>query len=84
MSNLSCQELVELVSAYLEDAMPDAERARFDQHLSICPGCVTYVDQIRETIRLTGEQLREETLTGEMRATLLAEFADWKTTRDIA
>ena len=52
---LSCQELVELVTDYLEDRLPPAERERFEGHLALCPGCDTYVEQMRETIRLTGE-----------------------------
>jgi anti-sigma factor RsiW len=75
---LTCQELVELVTAYLDDALPEPERERFERHLGHCPGCTTYVEQIRETVRLTGEELREETLPSEARDALLAQFADWK------
>jgi anti-sigma factor RsiW len=69
---------VELVTAYLDDALARPERGRFERHLGHCPGCSTYVEQIRETMRLTGEQLREETLSPEARDALLAQFADWK------
>jgi anti-sigma factor (TIGR02949 family) len=74
---LSCQEIVEVVTDYLEGAMPEDERRRFEHHLSYCPGCVTYVDQIRETVRATGEVPREETLPPELRAGLLAQFRHW-------
>ena len=52
--HISCLELVEVVSEYVEGTMPPADRRRFEAHLDLCPGCVTYVDQIRETIRLVG------------------------------
>ena len=51
---LTCQELVELVTDYLDGALLGADVERFESHLAICPGCSTYVDQFRETIRLTG------------------------------
>jgi len=74
VTELSCQEIVEIVTDYIEDAMSAAERRRFEQHLSHCPGCVTYVEQIRRTIRLTGEAPREEGLPPDLRAGLLAQF----------
>jgi anti-sigma factor RsiW len=77
-AELSCQEVVELVTAYLDDVLPVAEHERFERHLAVCPGCVTYVDQVRETVRLTGEQPREETLTPEARTALMAQFRTWK------
>ena len=76
-AELTCQELVELVTDYLENALSLSERERFEQHLAICPGCVTYVDQFRETVRLTGE-LREDELSAQARDELLAQFRDWK------
>jgi anti-sigma factor RsiW len=77
-NELTCQELVELVSSYLDDALSAGERARFDAHLATCPGCVAYVDQIRTTVRLTGEQLHEDSLSAEAREVLLAQFRNWQ------
>jgi predicted anti-sigma-YlaC factor YlaD len=54
MAMMSCKELVEWVTEYLEQTMPPADRARFDAHLDVCPGCREYLAQFRETIRLTG------------------------------
>jgi anti-sigma factor RsiW len=51
---LSCKEVVEIVNDYLEGVMSPHDRARFDAHLSICDGCTNYLEQMRETIRLTG------------------------------
>jgi anti-sigma factor RsiW len=49
---MTCQELVELVTDYLEDALTPEERERFEAHLDDCPGCRAYVEQMRVTIRL--------------------------------
>lgn len=51
---LACLELVELVTEYLDDALPPVDRARFERHLMTCDGCTTYVEQIRQTIAATG------------------------------
>ena len=51
---LTCQELVEIVSEYLEGAMPEPERERFDTHLEDCEGCRRYLDQMRTTILVIG------------------------------
>lgn len=74
---LTCRELVELVTDYLEGALPPGEAARFERHLAICPGCTTYVEQIRETVRQTG-RLREDDLEPAARDALLAQFRNWK------
>jgi anti-sigma factor RsiW len=78
VTELTCQEIVELVTDYVENTMPLDERRRFEHHLSYCPGCVTYVEQIRETIRATGEIPREETLSPALREGLLAQFRLWQ------
>jgi anti-sigma factor RsiW len=74
---ITCGELVELVTAYLEGSLSAPERFRFEDHLSECPYCQTYLDQMRQTIRLLGE-LREEQLNPEARDELLSIFHDWK------
>jgi anti-sigma factor RsiW len=51
---MDCKELVELVTDYLEDALPPAERARVDEHLAECPFCSIYLEQMRATIRAVG------------------------------
>lgn len=75
-NDLTCRELVELVTEYLEGAMTPADRLLFEQHLVVCPSCTTYLDQMRETIRLTG-MLREEHLSGEAGDALLTAFREW-------
>ncbi len=76
-SNLSCQELVELVTEYLEDSLTPGERTRFEAHLVVCPGCRTFLEQMRQTIRAIG-QLREESLDPTVRDELLARFRSWR------
>jgi anti-sigma factor RsiW len=73
--DITCREIVELVTDYLEGALPPAEREAFELHLTYCDGCVNYLDQLRETIRLSGE-LREEDLPPELEEQLLRAFRD--------
>jgi anti-sigma factor RsiW len=77
VEKLSCQELVELVTDYLEGVLPDAERERFDAHLATCRGCRTYVEQMRATLRVTGE-LTPASLSPEAEAGLLSAFRTWR------
>jgi anti-sigma factor RsiW len=77
IEDLTCQELVELVTAYIEGALPEDERARFDAHLAICPGCTRYIEQMRQTIRLLGA-LTEAGISPQARDDLLGAFRRWK------
>jgi anti-sigma factor RsiW len=74
---LSCKEVVELVTDYLEGTLPEDVRLQMERHLAGCDGCTNYLEQMRQTIRLTGE-LREESLTPQQRADLLRLFRDWQ------
>jgi anti-sigma factor RsiW len=74
---LRCQELVEFVTDYFEDALPPAERARFDAHIADCEHCTAYLEQMRTTIALTG-RLRAEELAPESVEPLLEAFRDWR------
>ena len=73
----SCQELVELVTDYLEDALAHEERDSFEHHIAGCTGCHEYVRQMRQTIELTG-RLTTADVSPEVEAKLLAVFRDWK------
>lgn len=77
---ISCKELVELVTDYLEGVLPSEERARFEEHLSQCPGCEIYLEQIRQIIRTLGK-LNEDSIPPLARDTLLQTFRNWKQTR---
>ena len=74
---LSCQELVELVTAYLDDALSPGDRARFEAHIADCDGCRGYLEQIRVTIALSGRLVPEQ-LDPAAKATLLDAFRDWR------
>jgi anti-sigma factor RsiW len=74
--DLSCAELVELVTEYLEGQLTAEERARFEEHLTVCDGCANYLDQMRKTIELTG-RLRVDDLSPEVTDELVEAFRDW-------
>ncbi len=74
---LTCKELVELVTEYLDGGLSRRDRARFNAHIADCGNCTRYLEQFRETIRLTGT-LREDDLSIEAAATLLAQFEAWR------
>ena len=74
--DLTCKELVELVTAYLEGSLRGRRRRRFESHLDSCDGCTRYLEQMETTIRSTGA-LTEEQVTDEQRVVLLAAFRDW-------
>lgn len=74
---MSCQELVQLVTNYFEGTLSPAERARFEKHLGTCQGCTNYLNQMRHTIRTLGK-LTEETIAPQTRDELLALFKNWK------
>ena len=70
---LPCQEIVELITDYLDGAMEAELRAVFEAHLDGCPHCTHYVEQIGATIRIAGT-IRAEDLSPEFRAGLLDAF----------
>jgi len=78
-AELTCEEFVELVTDYLEGALDPETEERFLRHASDCPGCETFLDQIRTTIDLVG-RIRPEQVDPETLDHLLDAFRDWKTT----
>jgi anti-sigma factor RsiW len=79
VEGLSCQELVELVTEYLEGALDERDRRAFDRHLEECDGCTEYVEQLRATVRVTGT-LTLDDLSTDAETTLLQAFRDWHRT----
>jgi len=73
MADLTCQELVELVSDYLEGVLDHDTTERFEQHVALCPGCETYLRQMERTASLLGE-IPVETLSEDIQKTLLSTF----------
>jgi anti-sigma factor RsiW len=75
-SELSCRELVELVTDYLEGALPEAEWLRFDRHLDLCGGCRAYLAQFRAAIAAAGH-VREEDVSADALDALVSSFRGW-------
>ena len=79
LPEMPCQELVELVTDYLEDRLSPVDRMRFEAHIAECEYCATYLEQMRQTIRTLG-RIPEESLTDDARETLLEAFRSWRRT----
>ena len=75
--DLSCRDLVELVTEYLEERLSHDDRTRFELHLACCEACRGYLRQMREVVGRAG-QLREESISPEARDALLRAFRGWK------
>jgi hypothetical protein len=75
--HITCQEVVELVTGYLERRLPPDEAARFEEHIVFCDGCEFYLDQMRTTIATVG-RIAEEDMPDATRDRLLAAFREWK------
>jgi hypothetical protein len=73
----TCQEVVELVSEYLEGAMTPEQMTAFELHLNFCDGCFRFLDQVRTTAAMA-RVLPEDEIPDEIRAELLRAFNDWK------
>ncbi len=78
---VACQEVVELVSDYLEDALSGRDRRRFERHLAGCPHCTEYLAQMRETIRLAGRLVPED-LSPQMREEFSELYRRWRREED--
>jgi anti-sigma factor RsiW len=75
--DLTCRELVELVTDYLEDRLPADDRTRLELHLSSCDGCRTYLQQIRRVLATAGK-VAEESIAPDARDALLDAFRGWR------
>jgi anti-sigma factor RsiW len=78
---LTCREMVELVTDYLEGRLDGAERERFEAHVAECDACTLYIEQMRMTIGALG-RIPPETISPEAERELLAAFRDWRSGRD--
>ena len=74
---MTCQDLAQLVTDYLDGAMPATDRTTFERHLAVCPDCVRFVRQMRATVEATG-RVPPEAITPEVEEKLLMQFRDWK------
>jgi len=74
---LTCQEMVELVTDYLEGRLDDGARARFEEHVAECDACTLYIEQMRQTIVALG-RIPPESVSREAEEELLAAFRNWR------
>ncbi len=74
---LTCRELTELVTDYVEGRQTFVERMRFELHLGMCRHCRAYLRQMRDTVQILGN-LPEEAIPPRMRDDLLERFRAWK------
>ena len=74
---LTCAQIVELVTAYLEGALEPDDRERFEEHLVFCDGCDRYLEQMRLTIDVTG-RLEPGELPPALEERLLEAFRGWR------
>ena len=78
VEQLSCQELVELVTDYRRGCpLSGGSSAASTSHLGVCEGCRNYLEQMEVAVRVVG-RIRPEDLSPEAGHTLLAAFRDWK------
>jgi anti-sigma factor RsiW len=74
---IACRQAVELVTAYLEDALTARDRARFEAHLEGCPHCTEYLDQMRRTLAVMG-RIEPDAIDPETRTELVALYRRWQ------
>jgi len=79
-ADLACRDFVEVVTDYLDDTLSPQDRARFEAHVAICDGCAAYLEQLRETVRLSGSVPRAE-LDDAARGALRDAFRAWSRSR---
>jgi anti-sigma factor RsiW len=75
-TDLSCRQLVELVTEYFEGGLSPPDRSRFEEHVVSCPPCRRYLEQMRQTIGLLG-RIPEETVSPEAQEVLVEAFRGW-------
>jgi hypothetical protein len=83
-AELACRTVVELITEYLDDALPDGERRRLEEHLADCDGCTVVLDQFRTTVTVTGRLAEDDVdrLHPGTREQLLGVFRRWSAGRD--
>jgi predicted anti-sigma-YlaC factor YlaD len=75
--DITCAEIVELVTDYFEGGLSVVDRERFEEHIGYCDWCLTYLDQMRETVAAAG-RLREDELPPQLQQGLLDAFREWQ------
>jgi anti-sigma factor RsiW len=76
VDDITCREVLELLTEYLEGALAPAVEMAVSTHLDGCEGCRRYLEQFNASIDATSE-LREDTVPADVRESLLAAFRSW-------
>jgi anti-sigma factor RsiW len=77
---MTCRQVVELMTDYIEGLLSASDRARFEEHLAGCDGCTAYLAQLRVARRLVG-RLADEPIPPALQRDLMEAFRDWKSHR---
>ena len=75
--DLACNAAVEIMTEYLEGALPAPAARRLERHLETCPGCSEYLEQLRGVADALGG-FTADTLPPDMRGDLIAAFRDFR------
>jgi len=75
-TQIACRDLLELITGYLDGALPADVHAAIEEHVAGCDGCTAVLEEFRITIAMTGT-LTEEQITPAQRDTMLGAFRDW-------
>lgn len=75
---ISCRELTELVTDYLEDRLPNEEKMSFQMHIGMCKSCRNYVSQMRQTVQVLGKVPEELSIPEELEDALRQHFRQWR------
>jgi predicted anti-sigma-YlaC factor YlaD len=78
---VTCREFVELVTDYMEGALPEDQVDLIEEHLVMCDWCKTYLDQMEATIAVLPDAAVDEPVSPDTRAALMTMFRDWKAER---
>jgi anti-sigma factor RsiW len=74
---MTCRQVVELMTDYLEGSLSVLERARFEEHIAGCDGCRAYLAQLRTTRKVVG-RLADEPVPAAVERELLEAFRSWR------
>ena len=78
--DITCRQVVALMTDYLDDALGPDDQALMEAHLAECEGCAEHLRQIRITVAVTG-RIREEDLTPAVRDDLMDLYRRWRRDR---
>ncbi len=81
VSEMACQELVEVITDYLEGTLTNRDVRRLEAHIATCAPCTAYIEQMRQSIRLVGH-LSSRELDPATRAQLVDAFRNWRGAAD--